>query len=140
VPENKTPQEIVLNYLRDKRNGLLLESVGKTFSLKVTPHLISKWADRKKIHTRPFAKPVQYQFLKQLDFLVDEPWLCSADTSRIDVDMNNGISRICYIFTFKNERHGGEINEFRYKQEVTTQDGDNLGVSDSNSTDTQSVG
>ena len=138
MPENKTPQEIVLNYLRDKRNGLLAESEGNTFSLKVTPHLISKWADRKNVHTRPFAKPVQYQFLKQLDFLVDEPWLCSADTSRIDVDMNNGISNICYIFIFKNPRKGGETNEFRYKQE-TTEDKRDLSTNESDGTNVQSI-
>ncbi len=139
MQENKTPQDIVLSYLRDKRNGLLVESEGKTFSLKVTPHLISKWADRKDMHTRPFAKPVQYQFLKQLDFLVDEPWLCSADTSRIDVDMNNGISQICYIFTFKNKSQGGETNEFRYKQE-TTEDNSDLNTNDSDGANVQSIG
>lgn len=139
MPENKTPQEIVLNYLRDKRNGLLFESEGKTFSLKVTPHLISKWADREKVHSRPFAKPVQYQFLKQLDFLVDEPWLCSADKSRIDVDMKEGISKICYIFTFKNKLRGGETNEFRYKQE-TTEDSNDLSTNDTDGTNVQSIG
>jgi len=139
VPENKTPQEIVLSYLRAKRNGLLLESEGKTFSLKVTPHLISKWAGRENKHSRPFAKPVQYQFLKQLDFLVDEPWLCSADKSRIDVDMKDGISQICYIFIFKNKSQGGETNEFRYKQE-TTKDSNNLSTNDSDVTNVQSIG
>tara|TARA_Y100000034_G_scaffold128468_1_gene183067 strand:+ start:193 stop:579 length:387 start_codon:yes stop_codon:yes gene_type:complete len=99
----------VLDYLRNKRDGLLETANGTSVKLKCTPHNVSKYAGRMKLHNRPFAKPVQYQFLKQLDFLVDEPWLCAAERADIDVDLTNGVSKICYVFSFRNE--GGDNDE-----------------------------
>ena len=135
---NRSPQEIVLDYLRNKRDGLLETANGTSGKLKCTPHNVSKYAGRMKLHNRPFAKPVQYQFLKQLDFLVDEPWLCAAERADIDVDLTNGVSKICYVFSFRNE--GGDNDEdSEGSRDVAEDSGDDTAVTPAHS-DAQPVG
>lgn len=112
-------KNIVLSYLASKRDAFLSGArLGETRSFNVTPHIISRYAEAEGLHTKPFCKPVQYKILKYLDFLRDEPWVCSADTVRIDVDLSDsGISKIQYQFVF---RKNGE--ERRYDEEGVKHD------------------
>ncbi len=112
-------KNIVLSYLANKRDAFLSgASLGETKTFNVTPHIISRYAEAEGLHTKPFCKPVQYKILKYLDFLRDEPWVCSADTVRIDVDLSDsGISKIQYQFVF---RKNGE--ERRYDEESVKHD------------------
>jgi len=109
---NLTPKELVLDYVRHRRDGETAALArGEVISLKVTPAKVAKWATVNDLHTRPFTGPVQRAIMDYLDYLCEEPWLCNANNikaeAHIGVQLGKDKHTINYFFTFR--QNGGKI-------------------------------
>tara|TARA_Y100000310_G_C20695987_1_gene825754 strand:- start:3284 stop:3709 length:426 start_codon:yes stop_codon:yes gene_type:complete len=106
-------KDMVLSYLFAKRNALLKGSKrGEAVIMHTSPFMVARWGEAEGMFNpkqKNVPPPVLYKILKYLDFLMGEPWLCSAVDIRITTDgPSSKFTQYEFEFVENGQTEGGD--------------------------------